>query len=119
MPGDHHAFATDTDILYAYGPLRGTKENALAVLTRTDNGWRCRSYNKDRLNHDYVSYESIEQIRTWLEYDFRIGYMLTESITEDTVEEIIDWDPALLRSPNPDLSLDEAVMQAVEHLSHV
>ncbi len=64
---------------YVFGNLLPSHKHSstrvtLAVLTPTEDGWRCRSTARDCLQHDYVSCESLDVVTEWLECEMTRTY---------------------------------------------
>jgi hypothetical protein len=58
------------DPKYVFGNLRNSSNSlpTLVVGVPTENGWRVRSTDRS-YNHDYVSYETFEDVMSWLDID--------------------------------------------------
>ena len=70
--------------VYVFGKVSGTDATprgrvALSVLTPTKKGWRCRSTLADRMNHDYVSGESYDDVMAvWIDRELSRMYVSTD-----------------------------------------
>ena len=63
---------TSTAPFYMWGRLATTGEAVAVAATPTKTGWRCRSTARDALNHDYVSRETTNAVRAWVQGDLRL-----------------------------------------------
>lgn len=57
-----YAFLTD-------GAVHVIVKDVLVVVAKTPRGWRSRSVVRDRLNHDYVSHETLFNVLEWMRDD--------------------------------------------------
>ena len=87
----------ENDTHYVSGILKENNAPVLAAITPTSCGWTCRSIYSNKLRHDYVSFESINQIQEWLAHDIKRGMYLTTD-REGTVEHLANllYDSAVL-----------------------
>lgn len=58
-------------ITYVFARRRAKVPPALIVLSPTRRGWASRSTMHDAFNHDYVSYESIDDVLYWIHSETR------------------------------------------------
>ena len=62
---------------YIFGHFRQSPPSpvpTLVVATPTDDGWRVRSTDR-AYNHDYVCYETFEEVMEWLDLDLRRPFL--------------------------------------------
>ena len=61
---------------YVFGHLPGSQPAfpTLVVAVPTFDGWRVRSTNQS-YNHDYVCYETFEDVMEWLDMDLRRPFL--------------------------------------------
>ena len=112
------------DTHYVTGTLKKNNAPVLAAITPIVCGWRCRSIYSDTLRHDYVNYETIDQVETWLARDIKRGLYLTtdrEGIVEHLANLLVD--PVVLNRPalvvGPPLMFQDVAAEAVlQHLEH-
>jgi hypothetical protein len=71
---------TDTTYVFAfYGNVSHTTEPPILIAaTPTRRGWRTRSTSPSHFNHEYVSYEGIEDVVEWLEGETSRAYITTD-----------------------------------------
>ena len=64
------------DPKYVFGHLRDSSNSfpTLVVSVPTENGWRVRSTHAS-YNHDYVCYETFEDIMSWLDVDLNRPFL--------------------------------------------
>lgn len=81
---------------YVTGKCRTTNADTFLALTPTDSGWKCRSLYSDASNHDYMSYESMDDLMVqWMPVDVKYRGMC---VTTDR-EEALDTLATLLAKP--------------------
>lgn len=97
-----------------------TMQPVIAAITPTRCGWKCRSTLRNALNHDYVSFESTEHIREWLELQVhpRDSFITQnrEEVAERLAIRLASNDVLGFLAPDANLSPDAAAERLLQHL---
>ena len=70
MSDTESLFDATRDYEYVAGCLP-SGEHVTVVLERTEQGWSSRSTQRSMFNHEYVRYETIEDVCSWLRCQLR------------------------------------------------
>ena len=62
------------------GFLRIEKTNAVYVIQKTQNGFTQRCFNVKGYNRDYVSNEKMNDLKKWLQIDFKSFDIINKNI---------------------------------------
>ena len=64
---------------YVSGNLRDATSSppVVAALVPTQKGWTCRSIFSTAMRHDYVSFESLDDVIAWLPCDLKRGWYVS------------------------------------------
>ena len=96
----------------------------VAAVTKTDNGWKCRSTVRGAVCHDYMSHESIGHVRHWIQqHDLHPNCLFTDR-RADALERLAirigasDVHSVGFLAPNATLAQDEAAERVLQHLEH-
>lgn len=102
---------------YVFGQMRRVFRDfpTLAVVSPTEDGWRVRSTDRS-YNHDYVCYETFEEVMDWLDGDLKRPYLCRDR--EDAQCVLLESERLNTGFISPDgcLSRYDAVERVLRHL---
>ena len=105
---------------YIVGNLQGDERPVVAAVTPTSVGWKCRSTVRGALCHDYVSDESVGNVRSWVERDLSgKDYFFTrnrEEVLERLATRFGTSDSVGFLTPGAHLSSMDAAERVLRHL---
>jgi hypothetical protein len=112
-------FATQNDTpepryIFGHLPTSSSTFPTLVVASPTVDGWRVRSTERS-YNHDYVCYETFEEVMEWLDIDLRRPFLCRD---RDEVMNVLtgeDSSTGFLR-PGGCSSVDEEADIVLRHL---
>ena len=103
-------FPDDSPMLAVFAPKRASRRG----------GWRCRSTDASRMQHDYVGSETVHEVCRWIDTDLKYPYHLTMNREEVLAHLATHWSsmvesPGWL-APDPSLSQSEGAERVLRHL---
>lgn len=108
--------------MYVFGNVvrSNSPTMALCVLTPTPCGWKSRSTVHDRLQHDYVQGETVDELVDWLRHDLHRPLIISDR--QEALERLAtewsstSWKTFLWGNPShPDDVRAEEVLRHLEH----
>lgn len=103
--------------VYIRGTRPGKKQPVFAVAVETDKGWRVRSTEKDIMNDDYTSDESISDIFEWVFVDLtRVETFERHRLLEHIVDHAEAHSSVGFLSGDQTWTAEERGVVVVEHL---